>query len=458
MNYLIWNGRDSRNIEGLVICELPPISKPQMRAIETVVDGVDGSIIEELGYESYDKTVSIGITQKADIDEISQYFNGSGDVIFSNEPNKFYRATLVNRIDYARLVRFKVATVTFRVQPFKYEHEEETINSKSSASGTEIELTDVIVMNLMANGKSIQDGTPSPDAPVEIQSVGVYNESTNKYEVNIVITEGTETRTIKTELDEPLRSLPDGTSDAIYIENDFCRIERRVKSIVLNGNQDWENWARTNVDETSALFYLDLPVKPKSASSCMSSHFVKTSNYPVNSPMGVQIATNQRLFVRAPCISISDFFAWLRRNNTEVLYELEYPEVLETMDRTGTYTMPEGSMVITNNADVNMVVSYVANSINAVNNGNYKSKPIITIKGSGYIEFILNGNKVFSYTFPDGDDTVVIDSDKQDAYLGTVLKNRSMNGEFPIFEVGENIVTWDGDVESIEISSKSRWL
>ena len=108
MNYLIWNGKDSREIKGLVICELPPISKPQMRVEETVVNGVDGSIIEELGYSSYDKALTIGLKQNADIDEISQYFTGTGEVVFSNEPNKYYKATIINQIDYARLVRFKV--------------------------------------------------------------------------------------------------------------------------------------------------------------------------------------------------------------------------------------------------------------------------------------------------------------------------------------------------------------
>ena len=60
MNYVIWNGRDSREIDGLLICELPPITKPQMRVKETAIDGVDGSIIEELGYESYDKVEALG--------------------------------------------------------------------------------------------------------------------------------------------------------------------------------------------------------------------------------------------------------------------------------------------------------------------------------------------------------------------------------------------------------------
>ena len=51
MNSIIWKGVSSTTIKGLIISELPPISKPKMRIKETEIDGRDGSIVEELGYE-----------------------------------------------------------------------------------------------------------------------------------------------------------------------------------------------------------------------------------------------------------------------------------------------------------------------------------------------------------------------------------------------------------------------
>lgn len=141
-NYIIWNGIDSRDIKGLVISELPPITKPQMRYIETMVDGVDGSLIEELGYEPYDKPLTIGITSKADVDEIIKYFTGKGEVIFSNELLKYYKATIVDRVDYARLGRFKTATVNFKVQPFKYATIEDVASFGSERDGESIYLVE----------------------------------------------------------------------------------------------------------------------------------------------------------------------------------------------------------------------------------------------------------------------------------------------------------------------------
>lgn len=228
MNYVIWKGIDSKSIKGLLISELPTITKPKMKVQETTIDGVDGSIIEELGYESYDKTLQIGLTRGFDIDEIIKYFTGEGNITFSDEPDKYYKAKIIDQIDYERLLRFKTATVKFRVQPFKYKLNEE---------------------------------------------ITVLTES--------------------------------GT--------------------VINGGLE-------------------------------------------------------------------------------------------------------------------------------------DSKPIMNITGSGTIEVLVNDIAVFEYTFPEDETEVTIDSEKQDAYLGNVLKNRNMTGEFPIFNVGENNVSWNGEVTSITIDPKSRWL
>ena len=233
MNYVIWNDRDSRDINGLLICELPPITKPQMRVKETAIDGVDGSIIEELGYESYDKTIAVALKIGADVDEIIEYFTGNGKIVFSNEPNKYYIARIVKGIDYARLLRYRTAKIVLRVQPFKYDNEE------------------------------------------------------------------------------------------------------------------------------------------------------------------------------------FDVYADAQRQDVTV-----------------------------------------------VNDGNYISKPIITIEGEGTIILSVNDTVVCQYTFPEGESTVTLDCEKQDAYLNSItnLRNQTMVGEFPILKKGANVISWSGTVESIRIKHYSRWL
>ena len=129
-NYINFKNINSDTLKGLIICELPPITKPQIRTEITEVDGRDGDIVDEKGYASYDKTIQIGLTRDYDINEIIKYFSDSGDLILSNEPDKVYKASIYNQIDYERLVRFRTANITFHVQPYKYLLNEEVLEEE----------------------------------------------------------------------------------------------------------------------------------------------------------------------------------------------------------------------------------------------------------------------------------------------------------------------------------------
>lgn len=131
MNFCIINGKSSRLIKGLIIQELPPVRKPEMR-IETVeIDGRDGDIVNKLGYASYEKTMKIGLYGDFDIDEVISFFDTEGEVVFSNEIEKYYRFAIYKEIDFDRLIRFRTAEVVFHVQPFKFSTTESNSNLKT---------------------------------------------------------------------------------------------------------------------------------------------------------------------------------------------------------------------------------------------------------------------------------------------------------------------------------------
>lgn len=170
MNYLIWNGKDTRDIDGLLICELPPITKPKMRTKITTIDGRDGSIVENLGYESYTKEILIGITHTNDLDKIIKFFTGNGEVIFSNEPDKYYKAQIFKEIDYERLIRYKTAKVVFYCQPFKYKVREPefTFNITNQTS--------VMVSNVgLEDSKPIITLYGSGDVTFTLNGIDVFN-------------------------------------------------------------------------------------------------------------------------------------------------------------------------------------------------------------------------------------------------------------------------------------------
>ena len=140
MNYLVLNGKNSRYIQGLLISELPPVSKPQMRTQVDTIDGRDGDVVTDLGFQAYDREVSIGLHGGFDIDDVSEYFNSEGIAIFSNEPTLFYKYKITRQIDYERLIRFRKAKVVFHVQPFKFSTIETPLSYEIEENQTSIKV------------------------------------------------------------------------------------------------------------------------------------------------------------------------------------------------------------------------------------------------------------------------------------------------------------------------------
>ena len=136
MNYIILNGVNSNTITGLLIQELPPISKPLMRTQIDQIDGRDGDIVTKLGYSAYDKEFTVGLHGSFDINQVIAYFATEGTVVFSNEPDKYYRYQTLEQIDFERLVRYRTATVTFHCQPYKYELDATPIDDAGNTETT----------------------------------------------------------------------------------------------------------------------------------------------------------------------------------------------------------------------------------------------------------------------------------------------------------------------------------
>ena len=134
--YLVINGVSSKSINGLLIQSLPPISKPAMRTEIEEIDGRDGDIVTTLGYAAYDRAILIGLKGDFNINEVIEYFNSSGQVVFSNEPDKVYNFAIYEQIDFEKLLRFKTANVVLHVQPFKTSAEELPITWTNTDSAT----------------------------------------------------------------------------------------------------------------------------------------------------------------------------------------------------------------------------------------------------------------------------------------------------------------------------------
>ena len=296
--------------------------------------------------------------------------------------------------------------------------------------------------------------TPQQDGYIRFSyNANATNVMFNKGE-NVVTYEPYKSNISVIVLNEPLRSLPNGVKDTY--ENGI--VTRRIGKIVLNGSEN--NWNGYTTLGTNARAYI-VYAGAKHLSKALSNYFEyttydgDTTGVHIN-PYGTSVIAIKIPLTQLETEDLQGIKTWLSTHNTEVLYELETP----TTEELGDITMLElvdGENNISNNAETNMIIDYIDNKLIINNLGNYVSKPTFEIEGAGQIKFILNGNSVFTYNFDD-DGRVIIDSEKEDAYLGSVLKNRNMNGEFPKLEIGENIISWDGLVKNIKVIKKSRWL
>lgn len=95
----------------------------------------------------------------------------------------------------------------------------------------------------------------------------------------------------------------------------------------------------------------------------------------------------------------------------------------------------------------------IANTV--YNRGNTDSMPLMEIYGSGEVKLYINNMYVCTVNVSE---SIILDSEKQEAYQGSVIKNRQMKGEFPVFTPGANHITWTGNVTQIKTLVRSRWL
>lgn len=93
------------------------------------------------------------------------------------------------------------------------------------------------------------------------------------------------------------------------------------------------------------------------------------------------------------------------------------------------------------------------------NMGNTSSHPTLTIKGDGDITLIVNNKPLFALDLS-AYHRITIDVDKMEAYLGDVLLNRYISGDYDDLTLvaGRNVISWDGDIQEIEITDYTRWI
>lgn len=89
------------------------------------------------------------------------------------------------------------------------------------------------------------------------------------------------------------------------------------------------------------------------------------------------------------------------------------------------------------------------------NPGTIESQPVISIYGSGNINLTINDKSIVLNGIST---SITIDSVIQDAYSGDTNLNNQMSGDFPVFKVGENTISWVGSVSYVVVKGNWRYL
>lgn len=139
MNYFTFGNFDSRNHDKIVVESLPPISSSPIRYTQIQIDGRDGDVIERNGRAAYEKNVVFGTTPGVDIDLILSQLNGSGNLVLSNEPDKYYKAEVLDAVVFEKYGRFKKCACKFHTQPYKYALQ----STELTYSGVEVSATNM---------------------------------------------------------------------------------------------------------------------------------------------------------------------------------------------------------------------------------------------------------------------------------------------------------------------------
>lgn len=207
-------------------------------------------------------------------------------------------------------------------------------------SGTEIytDKADDSVVHVEIDGKSYQDGAPTPDYPIEIHSLNDFDVVSQKSEGGMI-------DKINLLLSEPLRSLDD-VKDRLFRDSDgLWKIERSVGEEVFENGDKWNN-AYYYERKTSAVYGISYAnasyMKERGIISL--SHVPDDRIGPGTDENEGWLQTNPRLRIRlqhsvigTTQSSVSAFKDWLKKEHDNgtpltVVYELAEPTI-EILDQ-----------------------------------------------------------------------------------------------------------------------------
>ena len=260
------------------------------------------------------------------------------------------------------------------------------------------------------------------------------------------------------ELNEPLRSLPNGIKDIAYIRNNKLYVDRYVGSVVLDGSENWV--VRDKNDNGYSRFYvaIDDSATSSNASKCICNMFTPIAygyqQYSEN--LGVYNKYYYPSLLSSRLIDTSDnakalesFKNWLSTHNTKVIYELATPvteelgeiEMLKTLKGYNNISTTDELLPIINLTYVRdtIIADYVENHVTELKLAENEIKASVESVSSSVDGLNTTINRVEEIT-NDNSQVINIISTNIDRTTGEVREVTTTNG-FKFDSKGLNIYT-----------------
>lgn len=176
-------------------------------------------------------------------------------------------------------------------------------------------------------------------------------------------------------------------------------------------------------------------------------------------PLGYDIYEKTiEIFIEDP-YNIDGILAWLTGNGTlifsnekdkyykaQALLQIDFENIVRTRTAKVTFLVQPFKYA---------VFEEPTTSTTLFNRGNIYSLPLMRIYGTGTVTLYVNQIQTCILSL---NETITLDSETHEAKQGTINKNRSMRGNFPVLQAGENKLSWTGNITQIQTTVRSRWL
>lgn len=125
MNYFIFNNQNSKDFD-IIIEKMPVITKAAKRVDQITIPGRNGKLNQDEGtYDTSIIQIQCALLEHKRLDEIKAWLNGFGNLILSNYKDRFFKASIINQIDYTDIANaIDEFPLEIELDPFSYSLEQ----------------------------------------------------------------------------------------------------------------------------------------------------------------------------------------------------------------------------------------------------------------------------------------------------------------------------------------------